>query len=131
MLTFRELRRIGRARLRDAEVLFKANRVDGAQYLCGYAIELYLKARIGKVKGWGGFPEVDREFDARPKKDAKIHDLQKLLVQSGLGIIPKYLTEWSSVSRWNPEMRYNVIGVADKSDVALMLDSTRTLLRVL
>ena len=49
MISRTELRRIARARLRDAEVLFGAGRYDGAIYVCGYAIELTLKARICRV----------------------------------------------------------------------------------
>ena len=41
-----ELRKIAKARLKDAEALLAAHRYDGAIYLCGYAVELALKARI-------------------------------------------------------------------------------------
>jgi hypothetical protein len=43
MLTKQELRLIAKARLQDAEALFRANRYEGSIYLCGYAIEIGLK----------------------------------------------------------------------------------------
>jgi hypothetical protein len=44
-----ELKRIATTRLGDARVLLKNNRIDGAAYLCGYAIELALKFRVCQV----------------------------------------------------------------------------------
>jgi hypothetical protein len=46
MISTKDLRAIARARVRDAEVLLAAKRYDGAFYICGYAVELLLKARI-------------------------------------------------------------------------------------
>jgi hypothetical protein len=40
-----ELDKLAKARLDDARALLAANRFDGATYLCGYAVELALKAR--------------------------------------------------------------------------------------
>jgi HEPN domain-containing protein len=45
MIPTPDLKAISRARLRDAKVLLKGKRLDGAAYLCGYAVELALKAR--------------------------------------------------------------------------------------
>jgi len=47
-----DLQKIARARLRDADVLYRAQRYDGAIYLCGYAVEIALKARICKALAW-------------------------------------------------------------------------------
>lgn len=49
MITIAELETIAQARLLDAEALIIAERYDGAAYICGYAIELSLKARNGLV----------------------------------------------------------------------------------
>jgi hypothetical protein len=46
MIPIKELLKISQARLRDSDALLGAHRYDGAIYLCGYAIELALKARI-------------------------------------------------------------------------------------
>ncbi len=49
MLDKKEVKKIARARLKDAEVLAASRRYEGAIYLCGYAVELGLKARICKT----------------------------------------------------------------------------------
>lgn len=60
MLSVRELRAISIARLRDAEVLLKARRFDGAVYLCGDAVEIALKARICRTLDWVEFPQTNK-----------------------------------------------------------------------
>jgi hypothetical protein len=45
MIPVAELDRLARARLEDAKALLAATRYDGAVYLCGYAVEVALKAR--------------------------------------------------------------------------------------
>ncbi|HEX8407274.1 MAG TPA: HEPN domain-containing protein, partial [Thermoanaerobaculia bacterium] len=62
MILVADLRAIAHARLKDAEVLMGANRTDGAGYVCGYAVELALKARICETLNWAGFPENRHEF---------------------------------------------------------------------
>ena len=51
MATTTELRALARARLKEAQILFAAKRYDAATYLCGYAVEMALKARICKTLG--------------------------------------------------------------------------------
>jgi len=41
-----DLQKMAQAKLEDAEALLQAKRYDSAVYICGYAIELALKARI-------------------------------------------------------------------------------------
>lgn len=62
MLTRAELLKIAEARLKDAEVLFHSKRYDGAIYLCGYAVEVALKARICSTLHWYGYPMTSNEF---------------------------------------------------------------------
>jgi HEPN domain-containing protein len=62
MLTVKELRKIARTRLREAEALYQAKQYDGATYLCGYAIEAALKARICKTLNWEGYPSTKKQF---------------------------------------------------------------------
>ena len=63
MIARSDLRNIARARLRDAEMLLRARRYDGAVYLCGYSVEIALKARICRTSGWREFPETNRDFE--------------------------------------------------------------------
>ncbi len=46
MIEVAELDLIAEARLNDGRALFAAGLYDSASYLCGYAIEVSLKARI-------------------------------------------------------------------------------------
>jgi hypothetical protein len=62
MLSVADLRKIVRARLRDAEVLHRARRYQASVCLCGYAIELGLKARACRTLKWIGFPSESSEF---------------------------------------------------------------------
>ncbi|MCB0065385.1 MAG: HEPN domain-containing protein [Caldilineaceae bacterium] len=70
-----------KARLEDAEVLLAANRYDGAMYLCGYAVELALKARICRTLKWAGYPSTRKEFEGY--QSLRTHDLKVLLHLSG------------------------------------------------
>ena len=82
MISTSDVRKIARGRLRDAEVLHRARRYDGAVYLCGYAVELFLKARACRTLRWQGFPASDREF--RGLQSFRTHDLETLLHLTGV-----------------------------------------------
>jgi HEPN domain-containing protein len=131
MLTRAELRKIARARIQDARVLFRGRRYDGAVYLCGYAVELALKARICTVLHWPGFPSTQAEF--KGLQSFKVHELEMLLRLAGREAKVKttYSTEWSAVSRWDPEVRYKPVGTASRAAAAAMISSTERLLKVL
>ncbi len=81
MLAIRDLQKIARARLRDAEVLLRARRFDGSIYVCGYAVEIGLKARICRTLRWAGFPDSKTEFQGYAS--FRTHDLDVLLHLSG------------------------------------------------
>ena len=42
-----------------------------------------------------------------------------------------YLAEWSVISTWNPEARYNPVGVVSQSDANLMINSAKALIEIL
>ena len=131
MLSRRELKQIARARLKDAEVLFAAKRYDGASYLCGYAVEIVLKAKVCETLKWKGFPSTKREFDNY--QSFKTHSLDVLLTLSGVEekMKKRYFTEWSVVAEWDPEARYKPIGKVSEGDSRLMIESTKVLLAAL
>ena len=54
----------------------KNGRYDGSVYLCGYVIELLLKARICKTLNWDGFPSDSKEF--QNLNNFKTHNLEIL-----------------------------------------------------
>jgi HEPN domain-containing protein len=131
MIASKDLRLIARARLRDAKVLLKANRFDGAFYLCGYAVEVALKARICRTLKWSGFPEAAQDF--KGLQSLKTHDLEILLRLSGVEgrIKAKNLAEWSTVLDWNPEKRYQPIGRSTQQQATDMVTAAKRLLGVL
>lgn len=131
MIATKDLRTIARARLRDARVLLRAKRFDGAFYLCGYAVEVALKARICQTLKWPGFPETANEF--KNLHSLKTHSLEMLLRLSGVErrVKEKHTTEWSVVSDWNPEKRYQLIGQSTLQQSAEMVSCATRLLDVL
>jgi HEPN domain-containing protein len=131
MLKRLDLKKIARGRLKDAEVLLNSSRYDGAVYICGYAIELSLKARICKVLHWAEYPSTRKEFESF--QSFKTHNLDVLLRLTGLeeNIKTNLLAEWSVLAEWDPEVRYKPIGNLTKEDAELMIESAKTLLRVL
>jgi len=106
------LQDLARARLKDAEVLLNAGRCDGGFYLCGYAVELALKARICRTLEWAGYPESTKELPIF--RQLHSHDLDMLLKLTGQERrIRSHLTaEWSVIrDGWSPGIRYNAPGV--------------------
>jgi len=130
MLSRQDLRKIAKARLKDAEVLFGGGRYDGAVYLCGYAVELAIKARICKQLRWAGFPESNNEFSKL--QSFRTHDLELLLSLSGIEakVRASHLADWSIVRTWKAENRYKLIGTATRINALDMIGSTRRLLSI-
>ena len=131
MLPISDLQKIARARIKDAEVLLRARRFDGSVYICGYAVEIGLKARICRTLGWAGFPGSNTEFQGYAS--FRTHDLDVLLRLSGKESIIKtrHLTAWSVVAMWDPETRYLPIGSASAADANAMLHSAPDVLGAL
>ena len=131
MIATSDLRAIAKARLRDAQVLLRARRFDGAFYLCGYSVEVALKSRICRTLKWGGFPQTRQEFEGL--QSVKTHDLEILLRFSGIEdrIKQKYMSEWSKVLDWNPEKRYQSIGQSTQQQATDMLTCAKRLLAVI
>lgn len=131
MLTIIELTSIARARLKDAKALLSERRYDGAVYVCGYAVEIALKARIVKTLKWPGFPDDGGKSGGF--KGLKIHDLESLVqftawedkIKARLG------ADWSVVLQWSPESRYRVPGKVTQSDARQMIESTQRILKAL
>jgi len=131
MLPANKVSAIARGRLKDAQVLLDAGRYDGAFYLCGYSVEIALKARICRTLRWRGFPESPAEFKGR--QAVRTHDLEVLLAFSGVEaiVLTGRMPEWSAVLEWNPEKRYIPIGHTTKQQAEDLMASARRLLEVL
>jgi HEPN domain-containing protein len=131
MTTRDDLKKIARARLKDARSLLSTGRYDGGVYLCGYAVETALKARICQTLKWAAFPSSRKEFEGLIS--FKTHDLELLLRLSGQAprLKAKYLADWSLVSKWNPEARYERIGNVTRQDLQAMIDAASNLMETL
>ena len=127
-----ELQKIAQARLKDSEALLQAKRYEGAIYLCGYAIELALKAKICETLRWeSGYPSSNKEFE--DLRSFRTHNLRVLLHLSGIEdkISDNFISEWSTVTTWDPSMRYEPTGKAAHKDANLMINSVKIILEAL
>jgi hypothetical protein len=63
----------------------------------------------------------------------KVHDLETLLKFSGVldKIKNHFMPQWSSVEKWNPEIRYKPIGSHTRQTTQDMLMSTQVLMTAL
>lgn len=131
MIAVAELDRISRARLDDARALLAADRLDAALYICGYAVEVGLKARICRVLSWAGFPSTGAEFQSY--RSFQVHELDVLLRLSGQEERVKtvHVDQWSVASRWNAESRYNTVGTTERREVIEMIQAVEALLGIL
>ncbi len=131
MISRVELRKMARAKYRDAVNLHEKRRYDAALYICGYAVEMMLKARICRTLKWEGFPENNTEF--RRFQSLRTHDLAILLQFSGVEskIKSDYIFEWSTALEWSPELRYQSVGSTSADASSKMLESSHILMRAL
>jgi HEPN domain-containing protein len=131
MITVADLRKLARARLKDARSLLSAKRFDGAIYIGGYVVEIALKARICRTLRWTEFPETRKEFESLTT--FRTHDPDVLLALSGREQRTKtsHLAEWSVLGTWEPEARYRKVGSATKDDAELLVSSAEILLKAL
>jgi HEPN domain-containing protein len=116
-----ELRSLAETRLKDAQVLFKAGRYDAAAYMCGYVLELALKACVCKRLGISEYPPE------RLKREFKTHSFDDLLLLAGLSEKltaardPVLFGKWSQVAGWEPDWRYRRPGSVVRQDAEAML----------
>ncbi len=113
-------------RLEDAQVLYDNKRYDGAAYICGYAVEFALKARICETLNTTTYPDHLPGF--------KIHKLETLLFLTGREshIKQNALADWTFVvQNWQPEMRYKATGAVLPADVQTLIEAAKALLLLL
>jgi HEPN domain-containing protein len=115
------LKKLAFDNLRDAKILFDAGSYHGSIYLAGYAIELFLKARICKHLGW----------DTLDEAILKRHDLQFLLRFTGLeSQRESFLYQWDLIAEWNPEMRYDEFRDFQAGEASQFIEATEYLLEI-
>jgi HEPN domain-containing protein len=122
-----DLKRVARAKLSDAQHLYRGRRFDSAFYLCGYAVEATLKYRICRTHGWSAYYYKDafRSFAT--------HDLTILLRLSGTEpkIRSRFPAEWSEVANRTVERRYDPVGSTTEASARQIIAAARILLKVL
>lgn len=112
MATHQELRDLAKLRLREARCLFDNELYDGCVYLCGYVLELALKARICKVLGLKEYPppSAPKSFGAL----FKTHEFDALKVlariDEDMARDPRLFAKWSLATHWTPQIRYEMKG---------------------
>ncbi len=125
MVTRRELQQLACLRLKEAEALFDAGCYDGCAYLCGYVVELALKAAICATLGVGEYPEKG----SRLRESFKTHDFDDLKLLAGMEqaftASSTLLANWSVASKWKPERRYEPEGTYDQTAAKAILDAVR------
>jgi HEPN domain-containing protein len=131
MIAVADLRELAIARLKGAETLYAAGQYDTCVYLCGYCIELLLKARICRTLGWRGFPESNTEFQRYAS--FRTHDLEALLHLSGIemAIKSEHQNAWKAVKSWEPNFRYLPTGAFTADTASHMLNAVKELLGVI
>lgn len=120
MNTSEEIKKLAELRLEEAQILLDNGKTNGAFYLLGYTIELYLKYKICKLLN------IDNLFDESCVLRKKYfegrnpffsHDLNTLLVFSGLKLKfdeaksqDKILFKTTSllVDVWSEKSRYDI-----------------------
>ncbi len=124
MKNLKDITELADLRLEEAEYLSKGGYLDGAFYLAGYSVELYLKAKIAK-----NLDVFDFYSQYAPKSDLSktflIHNLERLVLLSGLQtkFISAIKTDsilddaWGTVKEWSEKSRYDVKGLHDHLEI--------------
>ena len=109
-LSRRDAQKIAMSKLEDALLLANNRRYSTAYYLCGYAVEIGLKAAVASTIQAETIPAkgtIDRVFT---------HDFEKLVALSGLRSAlsearksERFEANWSAASKWSPDSRYAII----------------------
>ena len=129
-----DIRTLADLRVEQAEYLLTGKHADAAFYLGGYAVELYLKAKICENLN---IPHFYSQY--APKSDLSkiflVHNLERLIVLSGL--LPKFeaekitnpvfLTDWQRLERWSEKSRYEDPNLYSLANSTLFIQSVKNI----
>ncbi len=121
-MTAKELEARSHEWLRDARLLHEAGRFESAVYLCGYAVEFALKARMCRHLNWPSYR------DDLP--GMKTHNLRNLIGSTGISSNP-FDTEWNGIANWTPESRYAGIRDISESKSLEIIDAAQAVLEAI
>ncbi|MCR4311158.1 MAG: hypothetical protein NUV54_01135 [Candidatus Taylorbacteria bacterium] len=136
------LRSLSKDRLREARILFASDKLHGAKYLCGYAVEHAIKYRICRYLGWNSYPPPNPKSNTNDATweslaSLKTHDLQILLLFTGsferIFNDAILAAAWDDVKNWDSEIRYEAIKTqaAERTKLKTFLDSAAIIMRCL
>lgn len=122
------------ARINEAESLYGNGHYDLAFYVAGYAVELYLKARICLLLNIPDFFDFGNrkkfENEDNITKPYKVHNFEQLLILSGLSAEHykmlgdvNFKKDWVVLDSWDESARYQS-GQASQ-DVREFIDSVK------
>ena len=125
MNTPKTIQSLADSRITEAESLYAIGHYDLAFYIAGYAVELYLKARICKLLNIPDFFDFENrkkfENEDNITKPYKVHNFTQLLILSGLMSDHANMLndinfngDWVIIRKWNETLRYNT-GKSPKS----------------
>lgn len=124
MANHKELKAIAKSRLKAAKILLDHKDYDGAVYIMGYAMECCLKAIICKRLNLLQYPD---KSGSRDKDNIfKTHKFDILLTLAGLesdfniNLSLERYENWSELTKWNTELRYEPIGTCNETDAERM-----------
>jgi|HubBroStandDraft_1064217.scaffolds.fasta_scaffold18749_4 HEPN domain-containing protein len=128
-----DLRKRAWAKIQSARLLVSRSQWDEATDLCGYAVEIILKASICVAQGWRAFPDTPAEFKAVKHLGIKTHDMELLinLTNNAYRIKANHMKEWSTCIQWSPEARYQPPGTATESSAKELLESAEIIVRAI
>jgi hypothetical protein len=123
-------------RIEEAEGLVSIGFPNGAFYLAGYAVELYLKAKICESLKLPNFYD-----QYAPKSDLSktflIHNLERLMLLSGLllefeaekRINDAFRLDWLTIQDWSEKSRYDLRGSRSVSDTTQFITAIKNLIQ--
>lgn len=121
-MTRLDIQDLAKLRLEEAEALFAAGKFDGYVYLCGYVVELGLKAVICRILDLAEYPDSKPAF--------KVHSFDDLSLLAGLKssivTLPGPLDlNWLLLTRWNSGFRYAPRNTYNQSNAREWLNALR------
>ena len=135
MNTHREIVSLADKKIEEAERMCANGDYSAAYYYAGYAVELYLKARICITLDIDDF----YDFGNRPKlinedtimRSYKVHNFEQLLILSGLNKIHRqemksvsFDAAWNILIEWKEDVRYTT-GI-EKQKAIKFINSVKT-----
>ncbi len=121
MATREELKELAQLRLREAEALFDAGLYDGCVYLCGYVVELALKACVCATLAIDEYPDEPLFWTHKFDKLRLLAGLQKEVTLAQ----PALFQNWSVATQWKPEWRYQPAGTYGRPEAEKVLEAIR------